>query len=126
MDGSVVTVAVAAVAAAVLTAVVATASAGAAAAKAEPVSKTGDAGCVGRSTVGVGGLGRAVGGALRGSAGGGRWLRLCSAYLAPVGDAGAKILCGVACVHTPRSATNDLASQSRPDMCIRELSCVCK
>ena len=69
MDGSVVALAAPAVApgvAAVLTAVVATAvaaaapaSARAAAAREEPVSKNGDAGCVGRSTVGVGGVGGA-------------------------------------------------------------------
>ena len=46
------------------------ASAGAAAAREKPVSKTGDAGCVGRSTEWVGGIGRAVGGALLGPAGG--------------------------------------------------------
>ena len=88
MDGSVVAVAVPAVApgvAAVLTAGVATAvaaaahaSAGAAAGREEPVSKGGDVGCVGRSAVGVGdrgGVGLAVGGTLRGAAGGGGWLR---------------------------------------------------
>ena len=84
MDGLVVAVAVPAVApgvAAVLTAAVAPAvaaaapaSAGAAAAREEPVSKTGDAGCVGRSAVGVGGVGVAVGGALRGGGGGGAWV----------------------------------------------------
>ena len=81
MAGSVVAVAVPAVAAgvaAVLTAVVAIAVAAAAPASAgavaaslreEPVSKNSDAGCVGRSAVGVRGAGLAVGGALRGAAG---------------------------------------------------------
>ena len=83
MDGSVVSVAVPAVAAgvaAVLTAVMATAvvaaapaSAGAAAAREEPVSKTGDADCVG-----VGAVGPAIKGALRGGGGreggGGAWV----------------------------------------------------
>ena len=79
IDGSVVDVSVSAVApgvAAWLTAVVAAAapaSAGAAAGREEPVSRYGDAGCVGRSAVGVGhleGVGLAVGGAVRGAAGG--------------------------------------------------------
>ena len=79
IDGSVVDVSVSAVApgvAAWLTAVVAAAapaSAGAAAGREEPVSRDGDAGCVGRSAVGVGhleGVGLAVGGTVRGAAGG--------------------------------------------------------
>ena len=44
------------------------ASAAASAAREEPVSKTCDAGCVGRSEVGSGGAGLAAGGALRGAA----------------------------------------------------------
>ena len=81
MDGSVVAVAVPAIApgvAAALTAVVATAvaaaAAGAEAGREEPVSMNGDAGCVGRGTVGVGhrgGKGLAVGGTLSGAAEGG-------------------------------------------------------
>ena len=88
MDGSVVAVAVPAVSpvvaaaptAAVATAVAAAApaSAGAAAGREEPVSKNGDAGCVGRGAVGVGhprGKGLAVGGTSTGPVGGGRWRR---------------------------------------------------
>ena len=76
MDGSMVAVGVAAVvtavvATAVAVASVAPASAGAAAAREGPVSKTSDVGCVGRSAVGVGGIGGAVGDALRGGGEGG-------------------------------------------------------
>ena len=77
MDGSLVAVAVPAVAlgaATAWTAVVATAVAGAATGREEPVSKNGDAGCVGRDASGVGhrgGKGLAVGGTMRGTARGG-------------------------------------------------------